>query len=333
MRSRLQSSTNCPITFNLVLASDHLTSATGKTPTVVISKNGGSFASPSGAVTEIGNGVYQIAGNATDRATLGELNIYVTEASCDPVNLVIDIIAVDIYDSVRAGLTALPNAAAAASNGLLINGTNTGSITMTGTLTITDGLAINCSTTNGNALVLTGNGTGSGMRLVAGATGTGLTVVTTAGNAILLNPAGGHAFVAAGAGSGKHALFLQGGVSGDAINATGGAGGVDIRGNITGSITGALSGSVGSVTGAVASVTAGVTLAADQSAVTAFMGVNAVETGISLIQGIRYLVSTNLGVVSGAGTSTLTFKDPAGANTRIVMTADASGNRSTLALS
>ena len=43
---------------------------------VTISKNGGSFASPAGAVTEIANGWYAVAGNATDSATLGPLLLH-----------------------------------------------------------------------------------------------------------------------------------------------------------------------------------------------------------------------------------------------------------------
>jgi hypothetical protein len=65
-----QSTANDPLFFFLVLSSDHLSPATGKSPTVTISKNGAAFAAPSGAVTEIANGWYQVAGNATDTSDL-----------------------------------------------------------------------------------------------------------------------------------------------------------------------------------------------------------------------------------------------------------------------
>jgi hypothetical protein len=78
-----QSSASYPLLFKLVLSSDHATPATGKTPTVTISKNGGAFAAPSGAVTEIANGWYKVAGNATDTNTLGPLILSATAASCD----------------------------------------------------------------------------------------------------------------------------------------------------------------------------------------------------------------------------------------------------------
>ena len=56
MKSRKKSSTSYPILFLMVDANDHITGKTGLTPTVTISKNGGAFASPSGAVTELSSG-------------------------------------------------------------------------------------------------------------------------------------------------------------------------------------------------------------------------------------------------------------------------------------
>jgi hypothetical protein len=91
----------------MVSSTDHVTPVTGLSPTVVISKNGGAFASPSGAVSEIGNGWYAIAGNATDRDTLGELLIHATGTGADPVDDRYMIVAYDPFDSVRLGLTAL----------------------------------------------------------------------------------------------------------------------------------------------------------------------------------------------------------------------------------
>lgn len=105
----------------MVSSTDHVTPVTGLSPTVVISKNGGSFASPSGAVTEIGNGWYAIAGNATDRNTLGELLIHATGTGADPVDDRYMITAYNPFDSVRLGLTALPDAAANAAGGLPIS--------------------------------------------------------------------------------------------------------------------------------------------------------------------------------------------------------------------
>lgn len=79
MKARQQSSTSYPIAFLMVLTSDHLTGATGVLPVVTLSKNGAAFGAAAGAVTEIGSGWYALAGNATDRNTLGDLCIHVAE--------------------------------------------------------------------------------------------------------------------------------------------------------------------------------------------------------------------------------------------------------------
>jgi hypothetical protein len=76
--------TTQPLPFLLILSSDHITGATGKTPTVTICKTGGGFATPAGAVTEIASGWYQVAANAADANTLGPLLLHATASGCDP---------------------------------------------------------------------------------------------------------------------------------------------------------------------------------------------------------------------------------------------------------
>lgn len=115
---RLQSSTSYPYTFFITQTIDHATGATGKTLTLTASKNGAAFAAVSGAITELSSGWYSWAANATDRGTLGELSIHVTGTGCDPYDDKLTIVAFDPFDSVRLGLTALPNAAAGANGGL-----------------------------------------------------------------------------------------------------------------------------------------------------------------------------------------------------------------------
>lgn len=60
---------------------------TGLTVTATLSKNGGTFASASGSVTEIGNGLYKVAANSTDSNTLGVLAVFgaATGAYCLPM--------------------------------------------------------------------------------------------------------------------------------------------------------------------------------------------------------------------------------------------------------
>lgn len=74
-----------PLRFNLILSNDHITGATGKTPTVTIDKNDGlGFVSPIGAVSELGNGIYQVAANASDASIIGPISLHATASGCDP---------------------------------------------------------------------------------------------------------------------------------------------------------------------------------------------------------------------------------------------------------
>jgi hypothetical protein len=100
-----QSSTSRPLMFLMVDNTDHISPKTGLSPTVQISKNGGAFASPSGAVTEIGNGWYRVAGNATDTNTLGVLTLRATATGADPCDVVYEVVAFDPHDAAGLGLT------------------------------------------------------------------------------------------------------------------------------------------------------------------------------------------------------------------------------------
>jgi hypothetical protein len=78
-----------PLRFLLVLSSDHITGATGKTPTVTLAKNDGlnTFVAVSGVVSEIGNGEYQVAPSPSDADVIGPVNLHATASGCDPVDL------------------------------------------------------------------------------------------------------------------------------------------------------------------------------------------------------------------------------------------------------
>jgi hypothetical protein len=135
-----------------------------------------------------------------------------------------------LEDSVRMGLMALPNAAAAASGGLLISGSNSGTTTLgaltitgatthtgatihTGNVSMAAGLNVTQSTSNTPALVVTGNGTGSGATITggSGATGTGLVVASGATN--------GAGLTVTGTGTGAGATLTSGsGATGNGLN-------------------------------------------------------------------------------------------------------------------
>jgi hypothetical protein len=90
-----QGSTECPLVFLMVGSSDHITGLTGATPTVAISKAAAAFTTPDGDVKEVGNGWYQVQGNATDTSTLGPLILHATATSADPTDAVYEVVGYD----------------------------------------------------------------------------------------------------------------------------------------------------------------------------------------------------------------------------------------------
>jgi hypothetical protein len=91
-----QSSATKSVPFFMVDALDHITGKTGLTPSVTISKNGGAFGAPAGAVTETGNGWYKVAANATDSNTLGALIVHASASGADPFDIIHEVIGFDI---------------------------------------------------------------------------------------------------------------------------------------------------------------------------------------------------------------------------------------------
>jgi hypothetical protein len=100
-----QSSTSDPLAFIMVDSVDHVTAKTGLSPTVTLSKAGGAFASPAGAVTEIASGWYKVAGNATDTNTTGPLILHATASGADPTDAVFIVRANVLGDTLPANVT------------------------------------------------------------------------------------------------------------------------------------------------------------------------------------------------------------------------------------
>lgn len=141
-----QSTTQSVLLFFLVLSSDHISPATGLSPTVTISKNGAAFGSPSGAVSEIANGWYKVAGNATDTGTLGPLALHASAATADNCDIIIaNIVAYNPQNS-NLGLSHV------SANTDQINGVSTSSVT-TVNANIGETQPINFTGTAGSALV------------------------------------------------------------------------------------------------------------------------------------------------------------------------------------
>lgn len=90
-----QSQTAEPLIFLMVDSTDHITGKTGLTCTVTLSKNGAAFGAPAGAVTEIANGWYKVAGNATDTGTLGPLILHASATGADPTDVLYQVVGYD----------------------------------------------------------------------------------------------------------------------------------------------------------------------------------------------------------------------------------------------
>lgn len=124
-----QSSTAYPLLFLMVDSSDHITAKTGLSPTVTLSKAGGSFASPSGSVSEIGSGWYKVAGNATDSGTLGPLVLHATGTGADPVDVIYRVVKHDVQDG-NLGLTGLTGLTAPTAGALPTVGSGSNQISL-----------------------------------------------------------------------------------------------------------------------------------------------------------------------------------------------------------
>ncbi len=176
----------------MVLSSDHLSPATGlvsgTTLTVTISKDGGTFAAPSGAVTEVGNGWYVLAGNATDRATLGAFIVHATGTACDPSDVRGTIVAFDPFNSLNFGLAALPSAAAGSVGGMPTVDSANGVKVSVGT----SAGQINASNGKIPATVASGDGVdAAAIKATIGVAGAGLTGVTLAATGLNAVPGWG----------------------------------------------------------------------------------------------------------------------------------------------
>lgn len=138
---------------------------------------------------------------------------------------------------------AVPAAAAGASGGLLISGSNSGTTTF-GALTVTGATTLTGAVSLGSTLGVTGTTT-----LAAVATGAiTATTIATSGNVTLNALTVTNATTLSGAVSFGSTWTVSGNVT------LSGAAGLAVTNGITANITGNLSGSVGSVTGAVGSV-------------------------------------------------------------------------------
>jgi hypothetical protein len=109
--AQLKQSTTYTRAFLLVGSADHITGLTGASPSVSLSKAGGTFAAAGGAVTEIANGWYKIALTTTDTGTLGDLAYHITAPSADPTDFVDQVVGNILGDTLPANVTQISGSA------------------------------------------------------------------------------------------------------------------------------------------------------------------------------------------------------------------------------
>lgn len=295
MPERIPKSIAKLVVFRAVLASDGITAATGKTIPITISKNGGAFSNPNAGATnatEISSGFYKFTLAAADVDTVGPLAWQGSEGTIVDVG---DVFTVE------------------------------GDVTIAGQLIIQNGISVTCSTAGRTALVLTGNGAGSGLGVFGGASGGGITVTGTGGAGINVTGAT-FGILSSGVDAGIKAYGSQGPslrletnannqdaveivagvVTGDGIAITTTSGhGIDLSG-ISGSGKLGINGTLSAIS------------------------TDTIVAGVTIAEALRRQGAMLSGKVINAGTGTETFKDYAESAATIVITVDSSGNRSAI---
>jgi hypothetical protein len=162
-------------TFMLIQSADHLSGLTGASPTVKLSKAGGSGAAAGGSVTEVDStnnpGLYKIAYTTTDTNTLGDLSVHVSAASADPTDFIDQVVAGIfknvIYNNYEFLMTDSTNHNPATGKTVTvtrnIDGGAFGSGTLSAVTEVANGIyAVNFAAAdlNGNTIMLRGTATG-----------------------------------------------------------------------------------------------------------------------------------------------------------------------------
>lgn len=307
----------------------------------------------SGGATHISNGIYYAVFDATDSNTIGPMVVFIHVATALAVKVECRVLDEAVYDAlygttalatatnITAGtLTTVTNLTNAPTNGDLTATMKTSVTTaataatptvaaVTANVTLGNNAIANATFTAGTAIprctltdtttTVTNNVT-LGSNAIANATfaaGTAIprcTLVDTLTTYTGDTPQTGDSFARIGAnGAGLSNITLP---SGGLANVT--AWTVALTGNITGN----LSGSVGSVT---ANVSISNTTLGYIWTLTDF-----IDTGITPKGGMRIILASAAGELSGANSTTIHMTNPAGSSTVITATVDSDGNRTAI---
>jgi hypothetical protein len=357
--------------FLLVSSTDHLAGLTGAAPAVTISKAGAAFAAAAGAVAELANGWYRVAFTAADTNTLGDLACHATAAGADPSDWADQVVAYNPNDAAALGLSRLDAAVSSRATPAQILATPanvlatdaTGRVTVgsnadkTGyALTAAEHTAVAADTQTG----LTAQGYTAARAgyldtlngLVAAIWAAASRTLTAIGNVTVGGYAGGQDPATLVWGAATRTLTALGAVTvgGYAAGQDPGALVLDVAaaGHNTANTIGARVNSAGSagdpwstaLPGTYAAGSAGALVGnnlasaaptANANADALLDRANALEVGVTPRGGLRLMLAALAGVLSGAGTTTVTINNAvANAKPRITATVDANGNRTAI---
>ncbi len=330
----LKQSTAFTRMFMMIDSADHVTGKTGLSPTVTLSKAGGSFAAAGGTVTEVSSGWYKIALTTTDTNTLGELAFHVTGTGADPTDFSDQVAANILGDTLPANVLQWnsSNVSSPATAGIPdVNVKNMNNVAATSITTINANQGttqpINFTGTGASALAKSDMVDIAGAAVSTSTAQLGVNLVNIAGSAVntasaqlgvnIVNVKGSASAGAAGYmgldWSAINAPTTVQGLTGTTISSSQAIASVSgAVGSVTGNVGGNVTGSVGSVTGnvggnvvgSVASVTAAVTVSGTSALTESYA---ALGSGLTLAQAL-YGIHQFLVEHSTGGTTTWTVK-------------------------
>lgn len=277
--AQITQSTTYNRTFLMVQSSDHITGATGVTPTFMISKAGATMATANATIAEIASGWYRAALTVTDTNTLGDLACHITATSSDPTDFSDQIVAISyatnietqVWDATRS--SHVVTGTFGQSLIIVTDGTaQTGAAT---SITLAAGSVATDSFYKGDIIYLYG-GTGAGQPPNIISAYVGSTKVATVQNSWVTNPDATSTYIIFPAPF-QTDPWDDARASHNTVG-TFGEGVASVQGNVTGSVA-SVTGAVGSVTGNVGGNVSG-SVASVVAAVT--VGTNNDKTGYTL---------------------------------------------------
>ena len=311
LESRQLGSSANPIIFWLRDSENLMQGKTGANPSLSVSKNGGAFSAGASTITEVSGGYYKIHGSGleTDLNVSGVCYMALTATGAEPKTIMVNVLEGNPFyswDRFRSGIA---------------QGGTSNTITLDA-----DTQQFTLNSEDGDVYVELVRGVGAGQTCLVESIDWNTKIATISGE-FLTNPVNGTSYVlnyyarvdqgVTVSGYASGAAPLQPTVPGRTLDVTsGGCAGIDMANVESPGSTLSLSGTT------IKAVLDPVDAATDWE----------VETGLSFAQSMRVISAACGGILSGAGTGTITIKGAGVGATRVVATTDVSGNRTAITI-